>query len=206
MDVSFLQVRKTMKQKDRQNRGSKVVRDKKIRRFIMIGLIIAVSVGIGLAVASSKVLSGSNAPLSVDGIQCNAIEQLVFHNHAHLDIFINGQPYTIPSQVGIVPSKCIYWLHTHDDSGVIHIESPVTRNFTLGQFFDIWNKKFTNTQILNNMVNSKNTLSVYVNGSKINPIVNYRDIKLSGHNEIAIVYVMPPPNTIPSKYHFAEEL
>src|ERR671930_2048242 len=187
-----------MKQKDRQNRGNKVLKEKKIRRFIVIGLIIAVSVGIGLAVASSKVLSGSKAALSLDGIQCNAAEQLVFHNHAHLDIFINGQPYRIPSQIGIVPGKCIYWLHTHDDSGVIHIESPVTRNFTLGQFFDIWNKKFTNTQILNSIVNSKNTLSVYVNGIKVNPTVNYRDIKLSVHDEIAIVYGMPP-NTIPSK-------
>jgi hypothetical protein len=55
------------------------------------------------------------------------------------------------------------------------------------------------------MVNSKNTLSVYINGSKLNPIVNYRDIKLSGHDEIAIVYGTPP-NTIPSKYHFAEGL
>ena len=56
------------------------------------------------------------------------------------------------------------------------------------------------------MVNSKNTLSVYVNGSKVNPTVNYRDIKLSGHDEIAIVYCTPPPNTIPSKYGFAERL
>ncbi|MFL6362169.1 MAG: hypothetical protein ACJ709_01830, partial [Nitrososphaeraceae archaeon] len=152
-----------MKQKDRQNRGSKVVRQKKIKRFVVIGLIIAVAIGIGFAVASSKLLTGSNAAaLAIDGIQCNAVEQLVFHNHAHLDIFINGQPYTVPSQVGIVPSKCIYWLHTHDDSGIIHIESPVTRNFTLGQFFDIWKKKLSNTQIFDNTVNGTNAMSVYV--------------------------------------------
>ena len=40
---------------------------------------------------------------------------------------------------------------------------------------------------------------------EVNPIVNYRDVKLSGHNEIAIVYGTPP-NTISSKYHFAEGL
>src|SRR5919197_949075 len=190
-----------MKQKDRQNRGNKVLKEKKIRRFIVIGLIIAVSVGIGLAVASSKVLSGSKAALSVDGIQCNAAEQLVFHNHAHIDIFINGQPYRIPSQIGIVPGKCIYWLHTHDDSGVIHIESPVTRNFTLGQFFDIWNKKFSNTQIFDNPVNTKNAMSVYVNGNKINGGMSYRDINLKEHDQIAIVYGKPPVS-IPSKYDF----
>jgi hypothetical protein len=194
-----------MKQKDRQNRGNKVLKEKKIRRFIVIGLITAVSVGIGLAVASSKVLSGSKAALSLDGIQCNAAEQLVFHNHAHIDIFINGQPYRIPSQIGIVPGKCIYWLHTHDDSGVIHIESPVTRNFTLGQFFDIWNKKFSNMGIFDNTVNAKNAMLVYVNGSKMNPDGSYRSINLNEHDEIAIVYGKPPTN-IPSKYDFQQGL
>jgi hypothetical protein len=195
-----------MKQKDRQNRGSKVVREKKIKRFIVIGLIIAVAIGIGFAVASSKLLSGSNAAaLAIDGIQCNAAEQLVFHNHAHVDIFINGQPYTVPSQVGILPGKCIYWLHTHDDSGIIHIESPVTRNFTLGQFFDIWKKKLSNTQIFDNTVNGTNPMSVYVNGNKINGDASYRNINLNEHDEIAIVFGKPPTK-IPSTYGFQQGL
>ncbi len=49
----------------------------------------------------------------------------------HIDTFINGQRYTVPSQIGIIPERCIYWLHTHDDSGIIHIESPVVKNYTL---------------------------------------------------------------------------
>jgi hypothetical protein len=195
-----------MKQKDRQNRGSKVLRQKKIKRFIVIGLIIAVVIGIGLAVASSKYLSGSDAAaLTVDGIQCNAVEQLVFHNHAHIDIFIDGQPYSIPSQVGILPGKCIYWLHTHDDSGIIHIESPVTRNFTLGQFFDIWKKKFSNTQIFDNIANGTNAMSVYVNGNKIKADASFRNINLNEHDEIAIVFGKPP-TTIPSTYGFEKGL
>jgi hypothetical protein len=195
-----------MKQKDRQNRASKVVREKKIKRFIVIGLIIVVAIGIGVAVASSKFLSSSSAEAqTIDGIQCNAAEQLVFHNHAHLDMFINGQPYTIPSQVGIVPGKCIYWLHTHDDSGVIHIESPVTRNFTLGQFFDIWKKKFSNVQIFDNIANATNTMSIYVNGTKTNGNTDYRNINLNEHDQIAIVFGRPPPK-IPSTYDFQKGL
>ena len=197
-----------MKEKNRRNRANKITRDRKIKRLIVIGIIAALAIGIGIAISSSKIiLSGASASSpQIDNIRCNSMEQVAFHIHTHLDIFINGQTYAIPPQIGIIPGKCFYWLHTHDDSGIIHIESPVIRNFTLGQFFDIWNKKFTNTQILNNMVNSKNTLNVYVNGSKANPIVNYRDIKLSGHDEIAIVYGMQPANPIPSKYHFAEGL
>jgi hypothetical protein len=195
-----------MKQKDRQNRGSKVLRQKKIKKFIVIGLIIAVVIGIGLAVASSKFLSGSDAAaLTVDGIQCNAAEQLVFHNHAHIDIFIDGQPYSIPSQVGILTGKCIYWLHTHDDSGIIHIESPVTRNFTLGQFFDIWKKKFSNTQIFDKIANGTNAMSVYVNGNKIKADASYRNINLNEHDEIAIVFGKPPTR-IPSTYGFEKGL
>ena len=199
----FLEVRQAIKQKDRQNRASKAIRDKKIKRLVMIGVIVAAAVGIGLAIASSKALSGAGVSASaIDGIQCNNVEQLVSHIHAHLDIFINGQPYTIPSQIGIT-DKCFYWLHTHDESGVIHIESPVAKDYTIGQFFDIWNKKFSNTQILDNIVNGKNTLNVYVNGNKVNAGVNYRDIKLKAHDEIAVVYGKPP-STIPSKYNFPQ--
>ena len=52
------------------------------------------------------------------------MEHFSLHIHAHLDIFINGNPYAVPSEIGIIPNQCIYWMHTHDDSGIIHIESP----------------------------------------------------------------------------------
>jgi hypothetical protein len=38
-------------------------------------------------------------------------------------------------------SKCFYWLHVHAESpGVIHMESPRNRTFTLGDFFAVWAK------------------------------------------------------------------
>jgi hypothetical protein len=151
-------------------------------------------------------LQASAAP-TIDGIQCNPSEKFVLHNHVHIDTFINGQRYTVPSQVGIIPERCIYWLHTHDDSGIIHIESPVVKNYTLGQFFDIWNKKFNNSQIFDNVANGKNnnTLSVYVNGQKVSSGANYRDINLNEHDQIAIVYGKPP-TSIPIKYEFPKGL
>jgi hypothetical protein len=114
-----------------------------------------------------------------------------------LDIFINGQPHTIPSQIGI-NGRCFYWLHTHDDSGIIHIESPAARDYTVGQFFDIWNKTSRSNQIFGDIANGKYTPTVYVNGNKVSAGVNYKDIKLNTHDEIAIVYGKPP-NNIPSK-------
>ncbi len=134
------------------------------------------------------------------------MEQLAFHVHSHLDIIINGAYFLLPSQIGI-PSNCFYWLHTHDESGIIHIEAPMLRDFTLGQFFDIWGKKFNNDQIFNYVANTNNHLNVYVNGTKIPNTANYIDIKLNNglnaHNEIAIVYGTPS-STIPPSYNFPE--
>jgi hypothetical protein len=145
---------------------------------------------------------GHAAALTIDGIRCNPMEQAVFHIHAHLDIIINGVYFLVPSQVGI-PSNCFYWLHTHDESGIVHIEAPMHRDFTLGQFFDIWNKKLSDDQIFNYVANANTPLNVYVNGTKVPDGTNYRDIKLNAHDEIAIVYGTPP-STIPSSYKFPQ--
>ena len=60
-------------------------------------------------------------------------------------------------------------------------------------------------QIFTDILNGKNTPSIYVNGNKVvNAGANYRNsIKLNAYDEIAIVYGKPP-NNIPSKYNFAE--
>jgi hypothetical protein len=91
--------------KNKTKRPSKpckqVIRDKKIKRLVIIGVIAAIAIGVGIVVATSKIPLKANAAPTIDGIQCNPSEKFVLHNHAHIDIFINGQPYTIPSQVDI---------------------------------------------------------------------------------------------------------
>ncbi len=39
------------------------------------------------------------------------------------------------------------WLHTHAADGIIHIESPVQRTYTLGEFFDIWGQPLNPFQV-----------------------------------------------------------
>lgn len=98
---------------------------------------------------------------SVDGISCDAGEQLLFHIHARLTIFVDGRSVRIPAGVGIADPQavqsprgtvvesgsCFSWLHTHADDGVVHIESPVQRRFTLGDFFDIWSQPLSESQV-----------------------------------------------------------
>ncbi|MDQ3975193.1 MAG: hypothetical protein M3264_01575 [Thermoproteota archaeon] len=135
------------------------------------------------------------------------MEHFKMHIHAHLDIFINGETYPVPSNIGIIPNQCIYWMHTHDDTGVIHIESPEDRNFTIGEFFDIWGQTFDNSQIFDNIAgeNINNALNVYVNGKKVNAGTDFRQIPINAHDKITIVYGMPP-DPIPSRYAFPEGL
>jgi hypothetical protein len=98
---------------------------------------------------------------TVDGIRCAPVEQLAYHIHAHLAVFVNGRIYQLPAGIGIPGSvaestqygpvaaggKCFYWLHTHTADGVIHIESPTDRVYTLGDFFDEWNQPLSATQV-----------------------------------------------------------
>ena len=92
----------------------------------------------------------------VDGITCQANEQILFHIHAHLTIFVKGAARQVPAGIGIAPpyevaqtprgafvagASCFMWLHTHAADGIIHTESPVRRTYTLGKFFDIWGQR-----------------------------------------------------------------
>jgi len=97
----------------------------------------------------------------VDGISCQTSEQTVFHIHAHLTIFVNGAARQVPAGIGIPGAQatqspqgpfietgtCFYWLHTHASDGIIHIESPVERTYTLGNFFDIWGQPLGPDQV-----------------------------------------------------------
>lgn len=146
--------------------------------------------------------NATNLPV-INGITCDTTEHLNYHIHAHLDIFVNGNPILVHSDIGIVPNNCLYWLHTHDDKGIIHIESPEKRNFTLGDFFDIWDQELSNSQIFDNRIEETDnrTLDVYVNGDKVSAERDYTQIIINAHDEIAIIYGKPP-GSVPSKYNF----
>jgi hypothetical protein len=126
----------------------------------------------------------------VDGIHCAPIEQLAYHIHAHLAVYLDGKLQALPGGIGIPgsqveqtqygpvalgPIKCYYWLHTHAPDGIIHIESPTKRIYTLGQFFDEWHQPLTDTQV----GNVRGKITAFVNGNVWTKSV--RDIPLLPH-------------------------
>lgn len=98
----------------------------------------------------------------IDGITCQASEQVLFHIHAHLTIFIDDVPRQVPAGIGIAPpygveqtasgafiarATCFMWLHTHSADGIIHTESPTQRMYTLGDFFDLWGQPLSRQRV-----------------------------------------------------------
>src|SRR5437773_2530812 len=89
-------------------------------------------------VGSQPSPAASPAPTSFTTIPCDQLEHTQVHYHAYLQIPNQGSRVSIPTNVGR-SSACYYWLHMHtNEAGIIHIESPSDRTFTLGDFFDVW--------------------------------------------------------------------
>jgi hypothetical protein len=157
--------------------------------------------GSGTAVAGAGRVAPLLAPVSggasgevVDGIG-SGDEQVAFHLHAHLRVFANGQRRTIPYGIGVVPplrltqtadgpfvadGAAFYWLHTHDTSGVIHVESPVLRSYSLGEFFDLWGEPLGRAQV----GADRGRVTALVDGTPFGG--DPRDIRLGRHTVIQL--------------------
>lgn len=113
-------------------------------------------VGVVTFPAGDTASGGQGAP--VDGIPCD-LSAGTYHIHVHVSLFHNGTQIAIPLAIGIVnpvigtggvlalSGSCMYHLHTHDRTGLIHIENPTVATFTLGDVFDIWGEPLTRSNI-----------------------------------------------------------
>ena len=110
----------------------------KKKGFVIVGIIVTFVIG------ASFMLTKPITDQSLNN------EKIVMHIHPRLYLNIDGKPYFVPQNVGIDSDlwkdhsldqygmKGMAPLHTHTADGMIHIESKVVRNYTLGEFLDIW--------------------------------------------------------------------
>jgi len=131
------------------------------------------------------------------GLPALAAEGALLHIHQHLDIIVHGQPLAVSAGIG-QGGGFISDIHTHDASGIIHVESPRAQTFTLGQFFDVWGVKFTAQCIGGYCADSKNTLKVYSNGKLYDG--DPRQLALAKYEQIVVVYGTQEeqPKTLPT--------
>jgi hypothetical protein len=156
------------------------------------------------------------------GLEPERKEHLTHHVHAHLDVFVDGEPIAVPAGIGIAVddpevrrfddpdgsiafggiercrTPCISPLHTHDETGVLHTESADPEPNTLGQFFTEWGVRLSESCVGEHCAPA--TIAVYVDGEAYSK--DPRAIKLTDRKEIAIVIGTPPPK-IPKTADFS---
>lgn len=105
---------------------------------------------------------------TIDGMPCVSTMPSAYHVHSFVGIIINGRQLALPDGIGMnnpgadgtyygFPNwteyaSCYYYIHTHDASGVLHVESPQSVSlsssiYTLGNAFDVWGMTLSSTQI-----------------------------------------------------------
>lgn len=156
----------------------------RVRRWQLLALGVVVLLVLGGIVAAPYL--DPNRNFSRD----SCISSEPFHLHPFLRINILGNDYPIPANIGIGPN-CTKPLHTHSGynpaSGFvqIHVEGPVARDFSLGDFFYVWGQPFSSTQILSNVDDGTNHVTMRVDG---NPSTSYGSLILRDGQQIEIFY------------------
>jgi hypothetical protein len=155
------------------------------------------------------------------GLTPETHEFVFLHVHAHLDVFVNGEPVQVPAAIGIetgdpavkrfkandgstgyggisppCAQPCISPLHTHFTDGVLHTEAKENQFNTLGEFFMEWNVRLTQ-ECVGGYCKAAAPITIYVDGDPYTG--DPREIKLEDKQEIAIV-IGSPPNDIPSSF------
>ncbi len=167
----------------------------------------------GVPIPAAAPLTGTAtkaAGQKVDGIGCDTSEQTLFHIHAHLTVFVNGSARQVPAGIGIPGAQgrstpngtfissgtCFYWLHTHAADGIIHIESPVQRTYTLGEFFNEWGQPLSAHQVgpASGKVTALYNGQVYPGNPADIPLTKHAQIQL----EVGAPLVAPEKITFPS--------
>jgi hypothetical protein len=135
----------------------------------------------------------SNTPTNtayqnIDQLSCDSGEHNTYHVHAHLSIYIEGQPVQIPANIGIAGDQsCLYWMHTHATDGIIHIEAPEQHDYAFSTFLDVW-KQFA---LLNYppQMSETNGWQVYVDGKPY--AGDWHNISLKSHTLITMAWNSP---------------
>jgi hypothetical protein len=128
-------------------------------------------------------------------------EGTAMHEHADVQVFVRGERETIPVSVGVADVG--ESLHTHTDDGVVHIESSQVREFTLGEFFDVWGVRLSSTCLGGYCVSGADELLVFKNGERVNGPI--RQVVLDDQSVVVVTFGTPEelPDPIPSTFDFS---
>jgi hypothetical protein len=158
MDASGRQEARQHASEDRAEAARRTARGRRLIGLLVAVVVLVIAAGVtsvilvttasrseGDAVAGRTSAPPWPAPADVEqraedaGLSMLTTEGEALHIHEHLSISVDGRAVTVPALIGIdEAAKRISPIHTHDTSGIIHVESPVVQTFHLGQVFTEW--------------------------------------------------------------------
>jgi hypothetical protein len=143
--------------------------------------------------------------LKAIGLPALPKEALTYHVHQRMAILVNGNAQYLPAGIGIDRHlKFIAELHTHDESGIIHVEAPKKQIFTLGQFFDVWGLRFSSTCLGGYCNSGSRKVMVWTDGKRFKG--DPRKIPLTEHLSLVVAYgtLASVPMPIPKHFPFPQ--
>lgn len=115
--------------------------------------------------------------------------------HVQVSVEVEGTKVRVPASIGLngeevaggrMVSGFVSTIHTHDDTGLVHVHSPDVREYTLGQLFDVWGVTLTEERIGGYCVDDGHTLTVESNGEAVTG--DPRELVLENEQQISIDY------------------
>ncbi len=181
--------------------------------------------------------SGGHGPVGtqIDNAQCQVSMSDNYHIHVFIGIYVNGTEYALPRGIGVADpvnpndtainyaTNCFYFTHTHDSTGVLHVEDfnggvldtpPMNSLYISKTIFDVWGITVTGS----NFGQFGGPLTVYTSGQQyrgdqsgstistrtLTPwLGDPNQIPLYSH-EVIWFFIGTPPPTLPN-IHFYEE-
>lgn len=173
--------------------------------ILLLGLIGFIYLRLQIQLASDAIYP------PINGISCDPMTQNGYHIHIHLTIYIQGKRVTIPQNIGIAADgSCFYWMHTHTDDGIIHIEAPKKlHNLALDDFLTVWHDGFANLNFPPELTQATGW-KIFVNGKPFGDLVTSplnTEVPLASHDIVTLEYGTPNPRPDDaSTYQFPPDL
>jgi hypothetical protein len=179
-------------------------RRRRVIGAITAGVLLAATVGAVIVAASSGGGESSASTEGDFGTHWNGLEERRLeagvptmsdtsaggaHIHPQLAVYADGEQVPLPVNIGIDPAnppEMMAGLHTHDSSGVIHVENAAEP--TLGQFFEIWGVPFSRDQLGPYQSSGSDSVRMWVDGE---PSREFGDLVLADGQEVVVAYGSP---------------
>lgn len=150
------------------------------KKNILIGVGVVVLFGVLLYFSASMQTRGTLVMVGTTNVAClpNGHQQLAVHIHPVLSITVDDVPETIPANIGVTQT-CMAEIHTHDATGVVHVETATADRvgqLSFEDFFAVWGAP---------VVREGYTMVVTVNGEAVESLAT---IPLRDGDQVQVAY------------------